>query len=96
MLSEHRGLQKRLGCQRQVTSPYAKAMTLRVEVDREACISAGKCVSTAPAFFHFDDDELVMIDRSTPTPNDQLLMQIAASCPSQAIHVFDGDQRIDA
>jgi ferredoxin len=85
-----------LGCQRQVTYPYAEVMTLRVEVDREACISAGKCVATAPAFFHFDDDELVVIDRSTPTPNDQLLMQIAASCPSQAIQVFDGDQRIDA
>lgn len=71
------------------------AMTLRVEVDRDACVSAGKCVAAAPAFFQFDDDELVTIDQGAPLPKDALLLRIAKSCPSQAIHVFDGDQRIE-
>lgn len=70
-------------------------MTLRVEVDRDACVSAGKCVAAAPAFFQFDDDELVVVDPSAPVPNDKLLLRIAKSCPSQAIHVYDGDQRIE-
>lgn len=78
-----------------MTTPYAARMTLRVEVDREACVSAGKCVAAAPAFFQFDDDELVVIDETASPPNDKLLLRIAKSCPSQAIHVFDGDQRVE-
>jgi len=70
-------------------------MSLRVEVDRDACVSAGKCVAAAPAYFQFDDDELVVIDTAAPQPNDKLLLRIAKSCPSQAIHVYDGDQRIE-
>lgn len=70
-------------------------MPLRVEVDRDACVSAGRCVAAAPAFFQFDDDELVVVDDTAPLPKDALLLRIAKSCPSQAIHVYEGDQRIE-
>jgi ferredoxin len=70
-------------------------MTLRVELDRDSCVSAGKCVTASPEFFRFDDEELVDINTPASPPEDSLLLRIARSCPSQAIHVFDGDQRID-
>jgi len=60
---------------------------LEVLIDRDECVSAGRCVSSAPGFFVFDGDELSTIDPSGPRPSDEALVRIARQCPSGAIRL---------
>jgi ferredoxin len=62
-------------------------MTYEVWVDRAECVSAGRCVDSAPGFFSFDHDELAAVDRACPNPDDALLLRIARTCPSGAIRL---------
>jgi ferredoxin len=58
---------------------------LEVIVDTDECVSAGRCVGSAPGFFVFDEDELATVDASGPRPSDDVLLRIARQCPSGAI-----------
>jgi ferredoxin len=58
---------------------------LQVVVDTDECVSAGRCVGSAPGFFVFDHDELATVDLGGPRPTDELLLRIARQCPSGAI-----------
>ena len=60
-------------------------MAYEIELVPDACMSAGKCVASAPGFFVFDDDELVALDESGTRPDDAALLRIARACPSGAI-----------
>ncbi len=60
-------------------------MTYEVHLDENECVSSGKCVSSAPAFFVFDDDEIAGIERTATQPDDDALLRIARQCPSGAI-----------
>jgi ferredoxin len=64
-------------------------MGYRVVIDQDECVSAGKCVATAPGFFRFDDNELATVDVSAEAPDDATLIRIARTCPSQAISLFE-------
>lgn len=64
-------------------------MPYTVTVDKDVCISSGKCVADAPEAFRFDDEELSEPISSTPPLSDQRLLEIARNCPSGAIQVFD-------
>ncbi len=67
-------------------------MGYEVVVDSDQCVSAGKCVASAPGFFVFDDDELATIDPNGPRPDDAALIRITRSCPSEAITLLlDGE-----
>jgi len=67
-------------------------MGYEVVVDNDQCVSAGKCVASAPGFFVFDDDELATVDRDGPRPDDAALLRIARACPSEAIMLLlDGE-----
>lgn len=68
-------------------------MPYDVRVDSDECVSAGKCVASAPGFFVFDDDELSTIDPAGPRPDDEALLRVARQCPSGAIKLFvDGEE----
>ncbi len=69
---------------------YARPVGLRAEVDREACLSAGRCVAAGGGHFVFDGDELATIEPSAPLPSDDVLVQIARDCPAGAITLVDG------
>lgn len=58
-----------------------------VTVDQDECVSAGKCVASAPGFFVFDDDEIATVDPAGPRPDDDALLRIARTCPSGAIRL---------
>ncbi len=60
---------------------------LQIRIDQSECVSAGRCVATAPGLFHFDDDELAVIDEHAPLPDDETVLRIARACPNGAIHV---------
>jgi len=64
-------------------------MPYTVSVDKDVCISSGKCVADAPTAFRLDDDELSEpIDPSPPLP-DATLLAVARNCPSGAIALVD-------
>jgi ferredoxin len=68
-------------------------MAYEVTIDSEECVSAGKCVASAPAFFVFDDDEIGAIDPNGIQPADEAIIRIARQCPSGAIKLWlDGVQ----
>ena len=58
-----------------------------VVLDSDECVSAGKCVASAPGFFAFDADEIGTIDTTGARPTDDALLWIARQCPSGAIHL---------
>jgi ferredoxin len=64
-------------------------MGYRVVIDTDECVSAGKCVATAPSYFRFDDNELATVDPTGQVPDDATLLRIARSCPSQAIALYE-------
>lgn len=60
---------------------------LQVWIDRDECVSAGRCVAAAPGAFAFDDDELATFVPDGPRPDDEALVRIARQCPNGAIHL---------
>ena len=70
-------------------------MAVRAEVDEDTCISSGKCVADAPGAFEFDDDEIAHATSLAGTLERDRLIQVARTCPSGAIRVFDGDDEIE-
>jgi ferredoxin len=66
-----------------------------VIVDTDECVSAGRCVGSAPGFFVFDADELATVDPSGPRPSDDVLLRIARQCPSGAITLRRDGQDVE-
>ncbi len=65
-------------------------MTYRASVDKDTCISSGRCVADAPATFRFDGDEIAEAAPHHPGLSDDALLGLARACPSGAIRVHDG------
>jgi ferredoxin len=65
-------------------------VTWRVQVDAARCIAAGICVGTAPNRFAFNDRQ-----HSQPVSElageDEVLRDIAAACPVEAIRLTDAE-----
>ncbi len=66
-------------------------MGLRVELDKDRCISSGKCVGDEPGAFRFDGDELAEVLPGVATLDDARLVRIARNCPGEAIRLYDAD-----
>jgi ferredoxin len=63
----------------------------RVDVDKQSCLSSGRCVETAPEAFRFDEDFLAeATDRALALPEAKL-DAIARACPGLAIHLERGE-----
>lgn len=66
-------------------------MSYRISVDRDVCISSGKCVADAPDLFDFDDDDLAVLVPGAPQPADAVQVELARTCPSGALRVHDAE-----
>lgn len=68
-------------------------MAYTVKIDKQSCLSSGRCVHAEPEGFGTDDDHLgdVLPGASTLAP--ERLVEAARSCPGLAITVFDEDGR---
>lgn len=64
-------------------------MSYRIEVDREVCMSSGKCVADAPELFRFDGEEVAEPVPDAPPPGDERVLDLARACPSGALVVLD-------
>lgn len=61
---------------------------MKIEIDRELCISVASCVAVAPNTFELDDKGIAII--KNPTGDDaKTILQAAQSCPVNAIRIFD-------
>ena len=63
-------------------------MTYRIEVQKDLCISSGKCVSDGPRVFRFDDQELAEPIAEMTDYELQSLLKLARNCPGEAIAIF--------
>ncbi|HEY0780197.1 MAG TPA: ferredoxin [Gemmatirosa sp.] len=64
-------------------------MSYHATVDKDVCLSAGRCVADAPDAFVFDDDELADAVPGHPGLSDAALVDQARACPAGAIVVRD-------
>jgi ferredoxin len=66
-------------------------MGYTVRVDRDACISTGNCVRSAPEAFAFDGEDIsVPQPAASGLPGEKLVL-VARGCPVAAIHLFGED-----
>ncbi|MFA6307335.1 MAG: ferredoxin [Patescibacteria group bacterium] len=63
---------------------------MRVEVDRELCISVATCVAVAPGTFELDDEGIAVV-KNAKGDDEATILQAAQSCPVNAIIVYDDD-----
>ena len=61
-------------------------MTLRIEIDREACMGSGNCVFWAPGVFDLDDDGIAVVIDPDGAPEDRVMLAVDG-CPTKAISV---------
>jgi ferredoxin len=63
----------------------------RVAVDQDTCMGAGVCAGTAPDRFRLVGGRSSPVDEQVEP--DQLLLDVAESCPTEAITVRDAAGR---
>ena len=64
-------------------------MAIRVRVDRNGCLSSGRCISAAPGAFAFDGDRLAEATAGAGALSLEQAREIARGCPALAIELFD-------
>lgn len=74
-------------------------MAVRVVIDRRRCIGAGSCLVLAPTAFRWRQGDFLKPELLDPTTVDEdVLREVAAACPTQAIvleEVFESVEGID-
>ena len=63
---------------------------LRVQIDRALCVGFGDCVDVSPAAFALGDDDVVVFVAPESVDRAELL-RACASCPVDALTVWDAD-----
>ncbi|MST31528.1 ferredoxin [Acidimicrobiaceae bacterium USS-CC1] len=60
---------------------------MSVSVDKELCVSSGRCVADVPEVFAFDAEELAEVRSDAGDVDAARLRAAARNCPGQAIEV---------
>lgn len=68
-------------------------MALRIEVDAEKCMGGGNCEFWAPHTFELGDDGISHLADPEGDPEDKIVLA-AQGCPTQAIAIWRGDDRV--
>jgi ferredoxin len=64
---------------------------MRVSIDKSLCAGHGRCFSTAPKIFGYDEEGFgVPLEDTIPTDLVDEARRAAAGCPERAITVTDG------
>lgn len=63
---------------------------MKIEIDRELCISVATCVQVAPKTFELDDEGIAIIKNASGDDKETIL-QAAKSCPVNAVIIHDDD-----
>lgn len=65
----------------------------KIKIDREACISAATCLIVAPDAFDLDEEGIAVLKKGALDVDEETLLMAAQSCPTQAILLFDEDNK---
>ncbi len=68
-------------------------MALSIEINRDVCMGSGNCSFWAPGVFDLDDDGVAFVTDAEGEPEDKIILA-AQGCPTQAISVFRGDEKV--
>lgn len=61
-------------------------MAVRVVIDRRRCIGAGPCIILAPSAFQWRQGDFLKPELLDPsTVDEDMLREVVAACPTQAI-----------
>ena len=61
-------------------------MAVRVVIDRRRCVGAGTCIVLAPSAFRWRQGDFLKPELAEPsTVDEDILREVAAACPTQAI-----------
>lgn len=63
---------------------------MRIEVDRDLCVSVATCVAIAPHTFELDENGIAII-KDPRGDSEKTILQAAQSCPVNAIRIYDDD-----
>ena len=72
---------------------YCGAVALDIRIDREVCMGSGNCVFWAPGVLDLDDEGIAVVLDPTADDDDKIVLA-AQGCPTQAIAVFRGDEKL--
>ena len=71
-------------------NPESRELTVKINIDLEACVGAGQCVVVMPSVFDVDDDGKVILVDGVPGEEARAEVEAAAAaCPAWAIEVED-------
>ncbi|TFV59145.1 ferredoxin [Mycobacterium sp. PS03-16] len=63
---------------------------MRIDADRDLCISAGNCVMSAPEVFDQDDDGIVeLLADPVPDAEQDRAREAVRLCPASALRIID-------
>ena len=68
-------------------------MALDIRIDRDVCMGSGNCVFYVPGVLDLDEEGIAIVLDASAGPDDQIILA-ARGCPTQAIAVFSGDEKI--
>lgn len=70
---------------------------MRIEVDHESCIGAGRCAWAAPEVFDQDEDGfVVLLEAGPPEELADRVYEAVTMCPAQAIVLDEEDAQSSA
>jgi len=64
-----------------------------VKVIQSKCIAAASCVAISPTFFKLNEQNLAEMIENGSDEYDNIMLA-AQSCPTGAIEIYEGDQRV--
>ncbi len=65
---------------------------MKIKILRDKCISAGTCVAIASDTFELDDEGIAIIKDASGN-DEQTIIDAAKSCPTQAIELYDDNDK---
>jgi ferredoxin len=68
-------------------------VSLDLRIDRELCMGSGNCSFWAPGVFDLGDDGIAFVVDPAAQPDDKIVLA-AQGCPTQAISVLRGDEKL--
>lgn len=72
-------------------------MAVKVIIDRRRCIGAGTCIVLAPSAFRWRQGDFLKPELSDESSVDtDLLREVAAACPTQAIVLEESSESMGA
>ncbi|MEK7130388.1 MAG: ferredoxin [Patescibacteria group bacterium] len=66
---------------------------MKIEVKRDLCIGAANCIAVAPDAFELDSENKAVLKKEWEKVAGDILLESAKSCPTQAIFVYDDENK---